>query len=78
MKLLYSPVARRLFLLAIMLSALFFMHPLQQTAYAATCCSVCDTNFDNCNANCDPSVPASCRICANTYRICSTHCTPGC
>jgi hypothetical protein len=77
MNLLHSPMGRRLFLLALLLSALFLMHP-QQTAYAATCCSVCDANLANCEAGCEPSLPNTCKICERIYARCEASCNPGC
>lgn len=39
-----------------------------------SCEEQCDINYDNCNAGCDPQIPATCRICERAYNVCLNNC----
>jgi len=47
-------------------------------ARAAICCSVCEQNFEQCEANCPPELPHGCQICTTQLNICERNCNPGC
>lgn len=49
-----------------------------ESAHAAICCSVCDTNLENCLFNCPPEVHNCPNLCERTYTRCEQNCTPGC
>jgi hypothetical protein len=71
-----TPIARRLLFLTILLGALFFVQPVQQTVYAATCCTDCDTNYTDCMNSC---IDGRCqRICYLVLENCSSQCDSSC
>ena len=77
MKVFHTPAVRRLLLLAVLLATLFFMQPVQQTAYALGCCSRCGPALELCESGCD--VDDGCiQRCLRLQQICERGCSPLC
>jgi hypothetical protein len=38
------------------------------------CANPCQTNYENCIAGCDPSVPFTCRVCSRIRTFCLSDC----